>query len=179
MTINDLVREAGRQPWLLVGIFAGLPAAAWITGKLHRDDRGDNAPWKFIYAVLVYLACIPGLFSAVLTGYALFFTGQNLANVDLLVYFLPIVSMVLTLVFVRWRVRFDQVPGFGRLSGLMTMIGASFVIALAIQKTRIFLFFGASIETLFVLAGAIFGLLKGGAYLLFRRRRAAARPPRI
>ena len=52
----------------------------------------------------------------------------------------------------------------------MVMVGCSFAIALAIQKTRIWIFFGGSIERLFILAGAIFALLKWSAYMLFRRR---------
>ena len=61
-------------------------------------------------------------------------------------------------------------PGFDRLSGLMVMMGCSFAIALAIQKTSIWLFFGGPIAQLFVLAAGAFGLLKWGAYMLFRRR---------
>jgi len=60
------------------------------------------------------------------------------------------------------------VPGFDRLSGLMVMIGCSFAIALVIQKTRIFIFFGGSIERLFGLAIGVFALLKWGMYMLFR-----------
>ena len=55
-------------------------------------------------------------------------------------------------------------------SGLMVMVGCSFVIALVIQKTRIFVFFGGSIEKLFLLAAGVFALLKWGTYMLFRRR---------
>ena len=51
----------------------------------------------------------------------------------------------------------------------MVMVGCSFVIALAIQKTRIFVFFGGSIEKLFLLAAGVFALIKWGMYMLFRR----------
>ena len=78
--------------------------------------------------------------------------------------------MIATLVLIRKNVSFDDVPGFDRLSGLMVMVGCSFVIALVIQKTRIWVFFGGSIEKLFLLAAGVFTLLKGGTYMLFRRR---------
>src|SRR2546427_11916136 len=82
----------------------------------------------------------------------------------------PIMSMVAVLGPFRQNVSLDEVPGFDRLSGLMVMVGCSFAIALAIQKTRIWIFFGGSIERLFILAAGIFGLLKWGTYMLFRRR---------
>jgi hypothetical protein len=97
-------------------------------------------------------------------------TRENLLDVNPLVYFLPIIPMIVTLVFIHKTVSFDDVPGFNRLSGLMVMVACSFAVALAIQKTKIWIFFGGSIERLFILAAGIFGLLKWGAYMVFRRR---------
>jgi len=87
-----------------------------------------------------------------------------------------LVSMIVTLAFIRKRVDFELIPGFERLSGLLVMIACSFAIALAIQKTKIFLFFGGSIHWLLLLAAVIFGLLKWGAHLLFRGRDEAPQP---
>jgi hypothetical protein len=78
--------------------------------------------------------------------------------------------MIATLALIRRNVDFALVPGFDRLSGLMVMIGCSFAIALAIQKTRIWIFFGGSIERLIALAVGIFALLKWGTHQFFRRR---------
>ena len=50
----------------------------------------------------------------------------------------------LTLAVIRRQVAFDEVPGFDRIWGLMTMIAMTFIIVLAIARTRIFLFFGGS-----------------------------------
>ena len=88
------------------------------------------------------------MFAGVLTAYALFFTKENLLDVSIVVYLLPIVSMVVTLVLIRKNVSFEDVPGFERLSGLMVMIACSFAIALVIQKTRIWIVFGGSIDRL-------------------------------
>ncbi len=170
MTTNELLQQAGQHSLLLAAAFVALPVVTWLVGQMHPDGRAGAAPWKYLYAVLVYLACVPGMFAAVVTAYQLFFVHGNLLEVNPLVYFLPIVAMVVTLVFIRKRVTFDEVPGFDRLSGLMTMVGCSFGIALAIQKTNIFLFFGGSIERLFALALGVFALLKWGSRLLFRGR---------
>jgi hypothetical protein len=169
MTSRDLVNLAGQYPLVLVAVFLAPPLAAWLLGRMHPRGQGGLAPWKYLSAVLVYLTCVPGMFAAVITAYTLFFSRENLLDANLLVYFLPIVSMVATLILIRKDVPFDQVPGFDRLSGLMAMVGCSFAIALAIQKTNIWIFFGGSIGKLFILAAAVFALLKWGAYMLFRR----------
>ena len=177
MTIRDLIGLAGQHPLALVIAFLAPPLAAWLLGMMHPRGQGGQAPWKYFSSGLVYLACVPGMFAAVVTAYSLFFSRENLLDANLLVYFLPIVSMAATLIFIRKSVPFDQVPGFDRLSGLMAMVGCSFAIALAVQKTNIFLFFGGSIEKLFMLAAGIFALLKWGTYTLFRRGDEPKRVP--
>ncbi len=170
MTTRDLILLAGQHPVVLAAAFIVPPVAAWGLGQIHERTRGGTAPWKYFYSVLVYLACVPGMFASVLTAYTLFISRENLLDVNPLVYFLPVVSMVVTLVFIRKNVSFDEVPGFDRLSGLMVMVGCSFAVALAIQKTNIWIFFGGSIERLFILAAGVFALLKWGTCRLFRRR---------
>ena len=49
-------------------------------------------------------------------------------------------------------------------------MGCSFAIALAIQKTKIWIFCGGSIEHLLILAAGGFALFKWGTYALFRNR---------
>jgi hypothetical protein len=177
MSTREFIKLAGQHWMVLLGLFLAPPLAAWGCGLAHGKDCGGNTPWKYCYSVLVYLTSVPGTFAAVITAYTLFFTHENLMDVNPLVYFLPIVSMVVTLVFIHKNVSFDLVPGFDRLEGLMVMIACSFILAIAIQKTRIWIVFGGSIERLFLLAAAIFALLKWGAYMLFRRRDEPKQPP--
>lgn len=176
MTLRDLIQAAGNHPAPVVATLVALPVLAWLVGICHRQGEGRNAPWKYAYSVLVYLACIPGTFAAVLTAYAMFFRNESLLDANLFIYFLPILSMVATLVAIRKRVSFDDVPGFDRLSGLMVLMACSFGIALVIHKTRIFIGFFGSVEMLFVLAAGIFALLKWGSYMLFRSGDEPAKP---
>jgi hypothetical protein len=177
MTTRELIQWLARHPFGLAIAFLSPPVLAWGVGRLHGKDRGQLSPWKFLYSVLVYLVCVPGIFAAVITAYTLFFSGENLLDANVLIYFLPIVSMITTLVLIRKSVSFKDIPGFDRLSGLMVMVGCSFAIALVIQKTRIWIFFGGSIGQLFVLAAGIFALLKWSTYMLFRRRDEPKREP--
>ena len=168
MTARELIHSADHHPLVLASTFVFAPLAAWVCGRLHRPGIGADEPWKYCYSILIYLTCVPGMFATVLTGYALFFTGENLLDVSVLVYLLPIVSMIITLVLIRKTVSFEAIPGFDRLSGLLVMIACSFAIALAIQKTRIWIGFFGSIDRLILLAVGIFALLKWGTYTLFR-----------
>ena len=177
MTIRELIDLAGRYPFALLAVFLAPPLAAWLLGQMHPRGQGGLSPWKYFSAALIYLTCVPGMFAGVITAYSLFFSRENLLDANLLVYFLPILSMVATLVLIRKNVPFDQVPGFDRLSGLMAMVGCSFAVALVIQKTNVWIFFGGSIEKLFILAAGVFALLKWGTYMLFRRGDEPKREP--
>lgn len=176
MTIRELVALLGEYPLFVAAMLVLPPAATVACGLLHGRDGGRSAPWKYIYAVIVYAVCVPGLFAAVLTGYLLFFTRDNLLDVSLVLYFGPIVCMVATLGLMRRNVAFEDVPGFGRLSGLMAMIALSFAVALAIDKTRIWILFGGSIWFLLLLALVIFAIFKWASYMVFRRHDEPKRP---
>jgi hypothetical protein len=167
MSINDLIGVAARHPLVILLTLGPLPVLAWLVGVLSGRD-GERSPWKYLFSVLVYAACVPGILAAVLTGYSLFFIRSNLLQVDLLVHGLPIVIMILTLVLIGKRVDFARVPGFDRLSGLMLLIAISFAVALFIVKTRIWIIFGSSIATLFFIAVAAFVLMKWASHKLFR-----------
>jgi hypothetical protein len=179
MTTRELIHWAGQHPVGLLLAFGVPPLLAWLAGRVQGAGQGRCAPWKYLYAVLVYVVSVPGMFAGVITAYTFFVSGENLLDADLLVYFLPLASMLATLVLIRQRVSFDDVPGFDRLSGLLVMVASSFALALGIQKTRIFVFFGGSVTQLFMLAAILFGLFKWGVSLFFRRRNEPApkRPP--
>jgi amino acid transporter len=150
---------------------AAIPLMTLVWGLLHKKERSGQAPWKYGYSLFTYLACITGMFAAILVCYALFFTHQSLLNMNALAYFLPLVTMAVTLLIIRGRVSFKELPGFGRLSGLMIMIAVSFALALIIDRTRIFMSFFGTIDHLFILVGAIFVLLKVGFWLSFGRKK--------
>ena len=171
MTLRELFAavDGARVP-LLIGLGAVVVLTALI-GVLHGRGNGGRPPWRHMYAVLVYAACAPGIFATVTVVYALLFSGDNLLDLNAATYLAPIAAMVLTLGIMRRNVRFDEVPGFGRITGLMTMIGAVFAIALILKSLRVWLFFSASLVWFFVLVVALFVLVKWGGRLLFGRGR--------
>ncbi len=156
MSIRALLDLLGGYPWLVSLYFVLPPLCAWLLGQVNYDRVGRVRAWDYVYSVLVYLVAIPGTIAAVLVGYALFIARTNLLHVNALVYFLPLLSMAVTFVLISRRVTFDHLPGFGRLSGLMMLIGLSFLVVLILHKTRILVGFFGSLESLLVLGVLLF-----------------------
>ena len=176
MTVQEFIDIVGTQPWwVFIIAFAIPPALTKILGWIHGYDRGKETPWRHIYSILVYLVCLPGMFSAVLTGYTLFIVRENLLDTNLYIYFLPVISMIVALVFISQNTRFKDIPGFDKLSGLMTITAVVFILVLAISKTRIWLLFGGSIFLLGGLIIALLAFLQWGAYTLFRKNKEPQR----
>lgn len=180
MTTREFIDWVGALPsWAILAAFVAPPALSFLLRFLHGRENGKDAPWRYFYALLVYWVCVPGVFATVVVGYMLFFTNENLLDQNLLLYVLPPVSMAVTLALIRKIVSFDDVPGFDRLSGLIAVIAVTFVLVLAIHKTRLWLIFGGSIFLLAAFVMALIGILQWGLYALFRRNEEPKRdlPP--
>ena len=168
MTARQIIYFADGNATLVFALLFLPLFFAMIIGIIHGEGRGGQSPWKYFYAGLIYWVCVPGIFAVVVTGYTLFFSRESLLDFNLMIYLVPIISMIGTLVIIGKKVDFTVVPGFDRISGLMTLIGLTFVIVLFIEKTRIWIWFGGSISMLLLFVGGIFALLKWSTYMLFR-----------
>ena len=170
MTPREWLAWLAADPMPVGSYLAALPLLALLLGLTHGRGAGNDGPWKYFYSVLVYAACIPGMFAAVITLYIVLFAGENLLDVNALVTLGPIVSMVATLAIASRNVNFGPLPGFGRLSGLMTVLGLTFAVVFALSRTRVWLVFGGSMLLLGALGVFVFALIKWGGYMAFRRR---------
>ena len=160
MTIQDLINLLSKHQLVLIIVFCAIPFGAFLSGLLQGDRNCGESKIRYLYSVLIYLSCIPGMFSAVLTAYSLFFLRADLLRVNFLVYILPIISMVATLKIIKRKNSFDDIPGFQRILGLMLMIGTSFVVAFIVYRTVIFIGFIGRLTSLLVVALVVFILLK-------------------
>jgi hypothetical protein len=169
MTARQIVELLGTRPLWLALALALPPLVVLGLGLVRGRERADS-PWRYLYSVVVYLVAVPGVLAAVLTAYTLLFTSESLLDVDLLVHVGPVVAMVLTLVLVGRNVRFEHLPGFDRLSGLLATLAVTFVILLALARTRIWLFFGGSLASLALVALGLYAVLAWGVRAAFGRR---------
>ena len=168
MTIQNLIDQLGHYSLFVTLYFVIAPLLVWSLGFVPYDREGRIIFFDYAYSALIYLVCIPGVISAVLIGYSLFLVRQNLLEVDFLIYFVPVISMSLSFFLIGRRVSFDRLPGFGRLSGLMMMIGLSFLIVLALFKLRIIIGFFGSLESLVVIGIIVFAMFHYASAKLFK-----------
>jgi hypothetical protein len=123
MTLHDLFNQVSSNYWPLTLFFILLPVIAWVVGQLATGSR-DLKFWGLVYAVLVYAVCIPGIFAFTLNIYLFLFERQSIWQANIVLQFLPIISMVLTLMIIKRKIPFALIPGFGKLSGFLTLIAA-------------------------------------------------------
>lgn len=137
MTLQEFFGYLSANPFVVLALFVGIPLTALLANVMGRGE-GHLPPWNYFYAVLIYAVCIPGIFAVALAIYMfLFERGGSIFNVNLLTQVLPILSMFLTLAIVRRNAPFEHIPGFGKLSSLMVMISAVFVLMYFLDRLHL------------------------------------------
>lgn len=171
MTLRESIDWFGQHPEYLYVFLLGLPVFALMMhlSPKHSRESGLSA---WVYSLLVHLTCIPGTLVAVLLGYALFFTHENLLDVNFFVYFGPIVSMILTLAILGRQIQFREVPGFHRLSGFIVLIAISFMLVLMVRKLFVGIIFLTSFKSLVILGIAIYLILNWAWFKLTHSKEA-------
>ena len=137
MTLGDFFRISSENPSILIFFLIAVPLTAllaWIFGR----GEGHLSPWKYLYSFLVYLTCIPGIFAITLSVYLFLFERRSIMDTNLYTQILPVLSMLATVFLIRRNVSLDQVPGFGKLSGLLLIITGVIVLLWILDRMRIF-----------------------------------------
>lgn len=167
MTVEEFLMLLSRKKDFILAISLAVPLLCILLRLMHGKYMARFSPWKYIYSILVYIVCIPGMFSLSLVAYTLLFLHDNLLALDIYVYYLPIALMVVTLAIIRKSIHFEDLPGFDKLSGLMIIIGITIFVTLILDRLRVFVIFGGSIFSLFIIGIIIFVLLRYAMRLLF------------
>lgn len=136
MTLEELFQRIADNPSYIIFYFSIIPFAALLAGLLGKGE-GHISPWKYLYAALIFLVSVPGIFSVTLSVYFFLFEKRAILQTDLYTQIIPIISMVVTLLTIRKNVNLDYIPGFDKISGLITMITATLAIMWFIDRTRI------------------------------------------
>jgi len=139
MTLGDFFELCSNNPAFVIFYFAAVPLSAFLALLLSRG-RGGESPWKYLYAVLIYLACIPGIFALTLNAYLFLFENMRIMDTNIYTQILPVVSMILTIWLIAKSTSLDNVPGFDRLSGFLTLIAVILILMWILDKTRILTF---------------------------------------
>ena len=139
MTLQECFNLLSENPMIIIFFFCAVPLTAILACELDRGD-GHLSPWKYLYAILIYLVTIPGLFAVLLNVYLIIFEGRSIMKIDIYTQILPIISMLLTLWVIRKNVDLEVIPGFDKLSGLLLIVLVLMAIFWILDKTRIVAF---------------------------------------
>lgn len=162
MTLRELFDYLSLHPAGVVSFFVVLPLAALLAGWMARGEAHES-PWKYYYSALVFLCCIPGIFALTLAIYLfLFERSGSIFNLNILTQVLPVVSMIATLAVVRRNTSFSQIPGFNKLSDLLLMILAVFMLMFLIDRTRIVAWVNIPFYWLFAIVAALLIFIRFG-----------------
>jgi hypothetical protein len=155
MTLGELFRFLGENPTYITAYFLMIPILALIANWISIGE-GHQSPWKYLYAVLVFAACVPGVFSVGLSVYHFLFERGSIMNTNVLTQILPVLSMAITISIIKRNVPLSYVPGSERISSLMLMIGATLVLMYIIDRTRLFVFVNVPVGAfLLILVGLL------------------------
>ena len=155
MTLQQFFDMIQANPNFSLYFFLGIPAIALVLGWVTEPDSSQS-PWNYLFAVLVYAICIPGIFAVTLNIYFFFWERRSVMNAELLLQVLPILSMILTLFIIKRNVNLDFVPGFDKLSGFMMIIGILLTMMWILDRTHFFVFASMPFSTvLIILIGGI------------------------
>jgi len=139
MTLQQLFQRIGENPNFLLFYFLIIPIAAVIAGVLGKGE-GHLSPWKYLYATLIYLVCVPGIFAVTLNVYFFLFERGDVMQTDIYIQILPVVIMLLTIFVIRRNVDLSILPGFYKISGLWFMLFATKFLMWLLEKIRIVVF---------------------------------------
>ena len=157
MTVYEIIHILSQDKIALSLLSMVLLLSAFGTSKVAKSD-GNRAPYSYVFSVVIFGACIVGVLSLVLWLHAIVFDQKGLWQLDFFVFYLPIITMLSTIGIVRKSANFGQLPWFGELYELLTMIFVSFgLIVITIEK-EIFNF--NSIWHVIIFFLLLFGLLK-------------------
>lgn len=162
MTLRELFDYLNQHPESVVFYFLLIPLTALLAGILGRGEGSQN-PWRYLYSALVFLVCIPGVFAAALAVYLFVFErGASIFNVNLLTQVLPIASMILTLGIIRKNTAFEYIPGFSKISDLIFMIGAVFMLMYLIDRLHLIAWVYVPVQWLLVIVAGLLILFRIG-----------------
>lgn len=158
MTLGDFFNYIGNNPTMFLFFYFALPITAGLS-ILFGKGEGHLSPWKYLYSVLIYLSAIPGIFAITLNVYLFLFERQSIMQANLYTQVIPVIIMFATFFLVRKNVSFDDIPGFGKISGLICIITALIILMWILEKTHIFVItilpFSAFAILFFVLLAAM------------------------
>ena len=139
MTLQQLFQQIGENPNFILIYLLIIPVSAIIAGVLGKGE-GHLSPWKYLYASLIYLVSIPGIFAVALNTYFFLFQRGDIMQTDIYIQVLPLIVMLVTIFVIRRNVDLSLIPGFDKISGLWFFLFATMFLMWMLEKVRFVVF---------------------------------------
>ncbi len=166
MTLQEFFDLTSSSPAFILFYFVALPLTAFLA-SLFGKGEGHLTPWKQLYCFLVFAAAIPGIFAVILNVYLFLFEQQPILQSNIYTQILPIFVMALTLWLIRRNVAFELIPGFDRLSGLMSIVLAVLAVMWLLDRMHIIAFTYMPFHYVLILLITAFVVIRFGAKKVF------------
>lgn len=137
MTLGEIFKLLSENPAIPTVYLMGVPFVALLALYFGKGE-GNKSPWTELYSFLVYAICLPGIFAVTLNAYLFLFERQSVFDANIFTQVLPLLSMIVTLWLIRKNTCFEDIPGFNKLGGLVTLISVLFILMWILEKTHIF-----------------------------------------
>ena len=158
MTLRQFFEWVQLQPSVTIYYFL-IILIITLLATMFAKEEGQLPPWNYLYAVIIYLVCIPGIFAATLSIYFFLFEKRSIMDTELLLQVLPIAMMFITLYIIRKNVNLDFIPGFEKLSSLMVIIAILLSFMWIIDRTQLYaISFVPFYYVLIILVGGIYAM---------------------
>ncbi len=159
MTVQEIVAALTKDRIALLFLFMMLPLVAMLLQKA-APNKGNKAPYNYIYSIIVFAACIPGVISIIIWLDTILFDQKGLWQLDVFVFYLPVLVMLSCMFIIKKATTFSELPWFGELYELLVLIAVSFgCIVVAIEKNLLTFSTGWHVILFFFL---LFGMFKSG-----------------
>lgn len=139
MTLGQFFESVSQKPDIVLFYFFALPFTAFLA-TIFGKGEGHLSPWKYLYTILVYFVCIPGIFALTLNAYMFLFERQPVMDTNLFTQVLPVLCMLITLWLIKKNVSLNDVPGFDKIGSLFFIITVLISMMWILEKTNIFIF---------------------------------------
>lgn len=139
MTLGQFFNAITEHHYIVLFYFLVLPLVAFLLGFISQGES-HRSPWNYIYSLLIFLVCIPGIFAVTLNVYMFLFERQSIMNMDLYLQILPVLSMIFTIWIIRNYVSLNRIPGFDKIGNLIFILTAIISFMWILEKTRIVVF---------------------------------------
>jgi len=166
MTLGDLITQFGDNPFYPVFYFLIIPFSA-LLGNIMAKGEGHDSPWCYFYTALIYLSVIPGIFAILLNLYHMMFEKRSIYETNIMIDILPILSMFVTLLLIKRNVPFSAIPGFGKMTGFLSIIACVMVLFFFIEKTNLFIFSALPFVWIIVILVVMFAVIRIGTKKIF------------